>query len=870
MYTYISILLIKFGLIYSNILEAENNFEKPRLERNNIVNKGVWVRNKFRDNLFEKGNTGDFLFRANSLDVDNILQNNFDAFGANYMQDIPFVSTYVERAKRATNHRRKRRPRKSMKNCKNKIDCGVSIDDKIELVGSKLTTNLKPSSVYNDYPYEVAILLNNDKEPNVIDANETGSDTVKMDKNETSAKEIIKDLNYTGNKVGVKVNGVKTDYEFYNVILKKETKNHFANSTIYNTTVPKRNKKHDYYNDEIKNIEFVEDFNKTDGKYPVFKTDRGIFDQQKTWNMNSYSHDTNAYKIVPKMDTVAEKSKPVTERGLIKVISMLTKTFKKVMKHHNEIKEIHERLIGINDEFSKNIATVNEKLQSFDDKYSLIIKYDEKLKDFDKHLKLKEDYFMKKQQEISNSLLDFEDQQRKFLSQQKQFYMIQKLMLAQNEKINIKQNLIAKTQSEISHRQNNFARILKKAKQLYTETKNPVTKLNTNIAKPKHYDIQKPVTTTPMPVTESIKINLFSIPANANKLEIKDDLIIKEKDEQPIDDLVYKYYFNNTFIDNLIKSKILTSIIASPDQVFTRSKNKRNGQETTLLLPVNNSKETNRFKRSALNVDVRKATVSQIQTSIVNSNITASHLPLKSDQKLKSNTSQFPTRPKRWINHISKKNHKHHHEKSHYLKKNHMNHNINIVTAEQNLKANGTRKALESNASTNPFVNMAKRFCVEIGQNVSEQVLSWCVEKALRRLQIMDTKLYTIPPAVITETPMIPQQIYSTATDAVMKEPVEIANNVDTLKITDNEELESNLKQFDMTADTEGNFYYDGSLHASDVITGPDSGDNSDILTGFESNSHMEVDPYTLYLQAMRRASVIKINENILKSMKTH
>lgn len=89
-------------IVLTNYLEAESNYQKPKLERNNIVNKGVWIRNKFNENLFEKAKLGDFIFRENSLDVDNLLQNNFDAFGANYMQSAPFVSAYVERQKRSS------------------------------------------------------------------------------------------------------------------------------------------------------------------------------------------------------------------------------------------------------------------------------------------------------------------------------------------------------------------------------------------------------------------------------------------------------------------------------------------------------------------------------------------------------------------------------------------------------------------------------------------------------------------------------------------------------------------------------------------------------------------------------------------------
>lgn len=68
------------------------------LDRNNVVNKGLWVRNRA-----DIKNPRDFIFRANSLDVDSVLQNNFDAFGDNNVQNSPFLTSYVERNKRSLN-----------------------------------------------------------------------------------------------------------------------------------------------------------------------------------------------------------------------------------------------------------------------------------------------------------------------------------------------------------------------------------------------------------------------------------------------------------------------------------------------------------------------------------------------------------------------------------------------------------------------------------------------------------------------------------------------------------------------------------------------------------------------------------------------
>jgi hypothetical protein len=100
---FISMFLIKISVISSLYLTAESNY-KPQHDRNNVINKGVWLKNN-KDKLYDRTKSGDFIFRANSLDVDNILQNNFDAFGD--MQESPVVSSYVERSKRSSRSSRK-------------------------------------------------------------------------------------------------------------------------------------------------------------------------------------------------------------------------------------------------------------------------------------------------------------------------------------------------------------------------------------------------------------------------------------------------------------------------------------------------------------------------------------------------------------------------------------------------------------------------------------------------------------------------------------------------------------------------------------------------------------------------------------------
>ncbi|XP_022824270.1 uncharacterized protein LOC111354882 isoform X2 [Spodoptera litura] len=799
-------------------LESEANYLKPKLERNNIVNKGVWVRNKIKENLYDKSRLGDFIFRENSLDVDNLLQNNLDAFGANYMQDSPVVSAYVKRNKRQVRRIREQRPRKSIiKNCIGK-GCKMSLDVQDpapDLIKTKVN-ELRTTSVFNDYPYEVAILPNNNTEkintPNV-------------------KKEISKNANYNFTRS-------------YGIPHTESFAFESDNDTVTgrNISSPKRSMKYDFETEIIKKFEFTEDINKTHGnnEYNDSKiTDRNIFDKESVWHQNAPIPDVNVYKVVPKEP---QKSKPVTERGLIKVISMLTKTFKKIMKQHNEIKDIHSRINDINEEFIKNAATVTGKFQDFDLKYLYLLKFHEKLKVFDAKLASKQEYFKNKEREMARNFKEFENQQKKFLQQQRQFYNIQKLMLAQNEKINLKQNLIAKTQSEISHRQNNFARILKKAKQLYVESRNPtITKLSSSLTKLNNHNPKpEPVThtSTVTPSTESVKINLFSIPTS-NKLENQDDLIIKEKDEQTIDDLVYKYYFNNTFIDNLMKNNILANVMGAPDSSTHQRnvKSKRNELETTILLPV--------------------------------------YEPTDSEVYAHKN------RERRWINHHSR-----HRGKRRYRGKNSEASIINSTDAKilRNKVINNVPLAAEApvlketkdvKIKNDPFLTMATNFCNEIRQNLNPQMLRWCVEKALRRLQFLDMKtppptevstttpiakpkrlpiiaklkqrvarvtkpaelsevtkqasasttvnLETEPSIVTSEGPSEPTASPITlstsenTTTTAINETIKNQTKVDVNNFPDNEELESNLRQYEMKPDLEGNVYYEGSIHASQI-----------------------------------------------------
>ncbi|KAJ8706379.1 hypothetical protein PYW08_011005 [Mythimna loreyi] len=934
MFTKIITLFVLARAVHSTTLNTEVNFQKPKLERNNVLNKGVWVRNKSKDNLFDKTRIGDFIFRENSLDVDNLLQNTFDPFGVSYLDDTPRVSNYLTRAKRAIRRIREQRFRKSLKNCVGKDCQSYIIEEPNELTKEPVKRDGKGGTAINDYPYEVAVLLNHNKK----EANTLKNDTI----SEKEEKNVDRN-NGTSNKINDNNHKAELPME--------------ADFKDNNDTLPqnatKRSKKYDYESEVIKKYEFTEDMNKSkdlndhiEGKV----IDRNVFDKDNTvWHQNAPIPDVNVYKVVPKEP---QRSKTVTERGLIKVISMLTKTFKKIMKQHTEIKSIYEQISDINDQFNKNTITVTEKFQDFDLKYLNLLKFHEKLKIFDAKLASKQEYFKNKEREMANNFKEFETQQKKFLQQQRQFYNIQKLMLAQNEKINAKQSVIAKTQSEISHRQNNFARILKKAKQLYLESRNPITKLSSNIMKP--VPNHKPTATlekisTTTPSTESVKINLFSIPTS-NKIENQDDLILKEKDDQTIDDLVYKYYFNNTFIDSVMKNNILSSLmgVSHNPGVPRNVKTKRNELETTILLPVydNNDSEDiviknrkrrwishhsrHRGKRRHRGKGGAAAVLNYTDAKPIR------HLREKAGNSIPLVEETFPKIAANSIPPL----------KETFLSKKEVT--STPVIMEPSKATNGDKPIKD------PFISMAQNFCIEIKQNTNEQILNWCVEKALRRLRFVDvnngpmaqlptsiipaqsphevptTTVQTKPaltelkpneyPTFLAERNTVPNELdtepvivtdleLTTAkTDPVstvlvsettvspstwLPSPTTVATTIvdplttienktttldgpaffpnnekleSNLKQLDTEDLGSNLKQYDLKPDLEGNVYYDGSVHASDIL-GSDSQGIDDIMPGLESNSRVEMDPLAFDLQAQRRAIVRKLNEKIKMSL---
>lgn len=97
--TVISIYLI--GLTAASYI-GDEAFMKPKLEKNNVLNKGVWIK-RMGDDQPSKTLTGDFIFRSSSLDADSLLHNNFDPFSDNFARDSVMVPNYVERSKRSAN-----------------------------------------------------------------------------------------------------------------------------------------------------------------------------------------------------------------------------------------------------------------------------------------------------------------------------------------------------------------------------------------------------------------------------------------------------------------------------------------------------------------------------------------------------------------------------------------------------------------------------------------------------------------------------------------------------------------------------------------------------------------------------------------------
>lgn len=91
------LVIIEVVLIDATILNAERNFYKNKLERNNKVNKKIWTRSRSNIDSFDKPNhEGTFLFRGSSVD-DDTFQKDFTED-----QTAPKVSAYIQREKRSS------------------------------------------------------------------------------------------------------------------------------------------------------------------------------------------------------------------------------------------------------------------------------------------------------------------------------------------------------------------------------------------------------------------------------------------------------------------------------------------------------------------------------------------------------------------------------------------------------------------------------------------------------------------------------------------------------------------------------------------------------------------------------------------------
>lgn len=590
---------------------------------------------------------------------------------------------------------------------------------KVNEIKPEVTAKLKPTPVFNEYPYEIAVLLNDDL-----------NEIVKAENNNLKRNDVeFKVVPLTDGKDYVDIYVTPTDRivdinEIYAKI--KEAANHTINTIDYS-------RKPSGYDAEImKNIILTDNVNDTNDSGKLNRNViMGIFNKKhQPWPHKAPKVDEKNGEVFTPKGRNRIVSKTINEEGLIKVLSMLTKTFKKVMKQHEDIKTIHGKFHAVTNDFTKHIDNMTKKFEEFEEKYKLLIELNDKIDTKEIILQDRYKQIEEQQKELANNLAEFAEKQKKFMLQQKQFYDIQKTILAQNENINQKQTLLAKSQNTVSHKQNEFARIIQKVKKLYNARKSAKLSPNINV-KSQQKTIEmtttvKPEKLTIVETTEPVKINLFSIPVK-EKLKNQDEHILNEKDEQSIDDIVYKFYFNNTFIDNLLKTGVLASFVNEPNPVGQKGQKKRSKEEIeklvekTILLPVTPLVETEaplkRQRRWVKPTDNknRRFHVKPPQ---------ANRFKFYDDNDVQQ----------------KKKSHKAAHNK---LKK------AETVTEKKVLEEVITEK--EKNGKENkpylddandPYRLMAMNFCNQIKQNTNNQVLNWCIEKALRKLQAIG-KIYT-------------------------------------------------------------------------------------------------------------------------------
>lgn len=594
--------------------------------------------------------------------------------------------------------------------------------------GSELITKLKPTSVFNDYPFEVAVVVQNNKTNKITNFTNIAHNISKFkgDKYEDMLK--VKPL-------PLRANSGNLIYEEFKKYNKTNLNNEIVNDkdVLSDNTIEKKRSMNDKLpeHDIVKKIVFNEPINKTTENS---KISRNIFDKDlPAWQQNTLLDmipenkyfQENHLIVMPKSEELKTAQKSISESGLVKVLEMLTKAFRKIMKQHEFIDRAYSNIKTIHEEFKKVHSEVNKKLNDFNLKSNILMQYQEKLRLMEENFYKKEQSFIKKQKQFSDNLTELEKQQSKFQSQQHQFYNIQKLMLAQNEKVANSQHSIAKTQYEISLRQSNISDVLNKIKYFDTKHKtvtNYMVKVTTaepeimkTTKKPTTTTTKPTTTTTPLPVTtvtNSMKIDLLSFPKQIN-VESNDKNLLNEKDFNAIDYIVYKYYFNNTYIDNLIKSRILNGF------AFNNFDSKRNAKikrfdtnnnkvfKSTLLLPVNISENhTNEIKinkiltrnRRWVNYHPKRKYKRKSRRDVIN--------PLKKVEDKKNITE---------------------------IKNNNIIENLDYDTNQFIEKENIVDDQMEK---ADPFSKMAKNFCKEIGQDNNEKSFSWCIQKTMRKLRV--------------------------------------------------------------------------------------------------------------------------------------
>ncbi|XP_041970555.1 uncharacterized protein LOC121726962 [Aricia agestis] len=699
----LSMFLKVLGVIHSSHVKS-NSISK--LERNNVLNKALWVKRN------AENNPGLSVFRLNTFDVDEILDNN-NNFRTENGQPTMYFSSFNERSKRDTSE--------------------VLTENKRDL------STIKPIKIVDDSYKEAGLLPQTDHyniihnippHPYTFVVQPKPKFFANMSEN---FEKIMKPLNDNAQNLSKTVN------------TKLNLKEGLNQNNVINKMVLDKN-----------NLPWLQK-----GQTPSNNRNDTVKSEDESTNITTPN--------------------TISQRELFKVIGMLTRTFKRIIKQHNDIKVIHSRLQNLNNNFMRNSEQLIEKFQRFDTKYNNVVRLNEKLNEKLKLIKDQQLNLKSKEETLTKHVLEFEKQRKQFLLQQNLFFNIQKQILAQNEKITYKQAQIANRQTIISHRQSNIAKIFKEAHQTFTTEK--VTKTDNN----QNNDMQASA-------ADSVKIDLFSVKPDKG-LKTLDPDILKTKDEQSIDDLIFKFYFNNTFIDDFIRDQLLGSIVNRPEVRDLKIRKPREGAESTVLFPV---------------------------------------------------TKEEKIRERRWIKH-PKKSRK------------------NETTTVMSIKAKLFSAKNKKNDNSDPFIKMAMNFCTELGQTSNVQAFNWCVEKILRRLKVIDSKKMatTKPSTVLTTTITITSAPVTTTQTLPKQEDKE--ESILAKYFPDNDELEDKLKDYDLKPDTEGNVYYDRSLHISDIDPKDVDygGGVSDVLPGFESES--KVDNPALDLQALRRMDARRLSDKIKK-----